>query len=359
MPTLTICIPTYNRSRCLAELLDSIVAQDLPELQVVVSDDASPDDTAIVAERYRDRIASFTFIRQPVNIGLDRNFQAVVDAATGDYVWLMGDDDRLEPGGAARVLEALDRWPGIVGLTLGVIDYDVTMRHVTGVRGMPETQRIEGAGVVFSRIPELLGFMSAMVVDRVAWQRASDDPAVRAMKNLYTQVFVIGRALGRTGQWGVVREACVGFRSGNDQFASKYGWLERLRIDVRAYEEICARLFAGDPAARGAMRRRIFDTHVMARILNAKTASGRTIGTARAALYLLPHYSALPHYWTRALPMLFAPGAALRRARAAYKRFAPSSGAARARAIEPIDASVLEPAPRPALPSRQIARAEA
>lgn len=333
MATLTICIPTYNRSRCLAHLLDSIIAQDNDDVEVVISDDASPDDTAEVAESYRSRISKFTFIRQPINIGLDRNFIAVTAAATGDYVWLMGDDDALEPGGVARVLEALHRWPDVVGLTLGVIDYDVEMRHPTGVRATPDTQLLKGAATVFSTISELLGFMSAMVVDRRRWEEASRDPSVAAMNNLYTQVYIVGRAIGRDGEWGVVQEPCVSFRSSNDQFKTKLGWLERLKVDARAYDEIADLLFADDPAARLAMRRRVFDTHIMARIVNAKTEEAQSTGTLAAVGYLVRRYGAMPGLWMRGLPMLLAPRPAVRGARAMYKAMSRSSGAARARRL--------------------------
>ena len=115
MPKLSICIPTYKRSQLLAELLDSIIAQGIPDIEVIVSDDASPDDTADVAQGYYARIPHFTFIRQPENIGLDRNFLAVVEAATGDYVWLMGDERpyrarrRSPRDGGTRSLARRDR----------------------------------------------------------------------------------------------------------------------------------------------------------------------------------------------------------------------------------------------------------
>ena len=289
MPTLSICIPTYNRSALLAELLDSIIAQGLPEIEVVVSDDASPDDTVAVAERYRGRIARYTLIAQPVNIGLDRNFLAVVEAATGDYIWLMGDDDLIEPGGARRVLESLQRWPGVCGLTLGVIDYDVRMRHPVGVRTMPPTQLMTGVGRVFGEMAEVLGFMSALVVDRRRWHAVAAEPASGDFENYYIQVYIVGRIIERFGNWGVVQEPCVGFRTGNDQFGVKFGWFNRLKIDVAAYDQIADALLGDDPAAHAAMRQRIFETHVMARLNNAQDGDGADAGAvARGGLSLPP-----------------------------------------------------------------------
>ncbi len=333
MPTLSICIPTYNRSSCLAELLDSIVAQDMPDLEVVISDDCSPDDTVAVAERYRANLSNLRVIRQVRNIGLDRNFLAVVEAATGDYAWLMGDDDRFEPGGARRVLEALGRWPGILGLTVGVIDYDPTMRHPVGIRAMPASQRLEGACATFSMLAEHLGFMSALVIRREPWRAVARDPSTSAFENLYVQVYIVGRVLDRSGGWGVVQEPCVGFRTSNDQFLARFGWFKRLMIDVVAYDQIADTLFGDDDEAHGTMRRRIFDTHVMARLRNAKMGAGRTPDVWRAMLFLFARYKVMRGFWLGALPTLLAPKWFIRTARTAYQRFRTSSGAGRARAL--------------------------
>jgi abequosyltransferase len=331
MATLSICIPTFNRAPFLAELLDSIVSQSHPEVEVVVSDDASPDDTAEVAKSYGNRIPNYRVIRQPANIGLDRNFLAVVEAASGDFVWLMGDDDRLEPGGIDRVLEALERWPGVSGLTLGVIDYDKTMQNPVGVRGMPPTQLVEDVEQVFNQLSHLLGFMSALVFDRRKWLAVAQDPSVQAFHNYYVQVYVIGRVIERFGQWGVVQEPCVGFRTGNDQFKTKFGWLQRLKIDVEAYGAIAEALFRDSPEVKTAMRQRVFDTHVMARVYNAKTNSDPTPGVVEAGRYLYGAYGDLPRFWTRALPALLAPKWLMRGVRTGYRTFSRGSGTARAR----------------------------
>ncbi len=331
MPRLSICIPTYKRSRLLAELLDSIIGQGISDLEVIVSDDASPDDTAEVAQRYHTRIANFTFIRQPENIGLDRNFLAVVEAATGDYVWLMGDDDRIEPGGARRVLDALDRWPGVIGLTLGVIDYDPTMHHPTGVRLMPKTQLLQGVSQTFATLAEHLGFMSALVADRAKWMAVATDDSVREFQNYYVQYYITGRIIGRDGPWGVVQEPCVGFRTDNDQLQAKFGWLQRMKIDVVAYEQIAHAVLVDDPAAQRVMRERIFDAHVLTRVRGAKLQPGRAGSVLPAAMFLFGHYKDLPSFWTKAIPTLLVPNWSVRAARVLYKRFAKSSGTARAR----------------------------
>ena len=331
MSKLSICIPTYNRSRYLRELLESIARQDCPEIEVIVSDDASPDDSVEVAKQFQGRVRELTVLDHPVNLGMDGNFLAVTNVAKGTYIWLMGDDDRIEPGGVARVLSALEAWPGVIGLTLGVVDYDKEMQTATGIRQMPPTQSFVGASALFSKAAELLGFMSALVIDRERWATISKEPDISKYHNYYVQVYIIGRAIGLEGLWGIVREPCVGFRTGNDQLRRKYGWLKRLEFDVAAYEQIAVGLFGKGTKPYRAIKRRIFDTHVMARVLNAKTAPGATGSIPAAIGYLFKYYGDLPQFWMTLLPTLAMPKWAVSFVRQVYKRFSPSSGEARAR----------------------------
>jgi glycosyltransferase involved in cell wall biosynthesis len=305
----------------------------MPDIEVVISDDASPDNTAEVVEEYKVKLPNIKFIRQAVNIGLDRNFLSVVENASADYVWLMGDDDKLEPGGLAKVLAALANWPGVGGMTIGVIDYDSSFRFPVGLKQMPPTERLRGTEAVFGKLAHLLGFMSTLVVDRRKWALVCREDPVLKYENYYVQVYIIGRIVDRFGDWGILSAPCVGFRTSNDQFLSKFGWLKRLKIDVVAYDQIARALFTQNPRARNAMRARIFDTHIMARIRNAKTSNEPTAGVFDAFTFLYGHYKGFPKFWLSALPTLVAPKWMIRNVRFAYQAYSSRSGAARARAL--------------------------
>lgn len=317
---LSICIPTYKRSAMLAELLESIIAEGIADVEVIVTDDASPDDTETVVASFTDRMPTLKYLRHPQNVGMDRNFLAAVAAASGEYVWLMGDDDKIEPGGIGHVLAALKRWPGVGGLTVGVIDYDPTMTEQTHVRAMPDTQRIDSIGAVFGSMAELLGFMSALIVKRREWLDLSADPEVAKFHNYYVQVYLLGKVIERTGSWGVVKEPCVSFRSGNDQLLAKHGWRKRLEIDVEAYEQLAEGLLAADPKSKRAMRKRIFNTHVIRRIQGAKDTPSGDEGALKAAFYIGRRYYDMPRFWADALPRLLVPSRLASAARHAYRR---------------------------------------
>lgn len=105
-PLLTLAIPTYNRSASLSALLTVLGPQLAahPEVELLISDNCSPDDTEAVVCGLMDGGLSVQYIRQPENIGSDRNFVACFENAHGVYFWLCGDDDIILPGTLDRVL---------------------------------------------------------------------------------------------------------------------------------------------------------------------------------------------------------------------------------------------------------------
>jgi glycosyltransferase involved in cell wall biosynthesis len=109
-PLLTIAVPTYNRHGCLEELLTVLTPQLANETRVelVISDNASQDDTPRVVESFQQRGLVLTYLRNETNIGPDANFIRCYQAARGEYVWIFGDDDILVPGGLHVLLGHLE-----------------------------------------------------------------------------------------------------------------------------------------------------------------------------------------------------------------------------------------------------------
>ncbi|AXC11513.1 putative glycosyltransferase [Acidisarcina polymorpha] len=106
---LTIAIPTYNRSLYLARLLESLVPQLNGEsrVELIISDNASPDETPATMEEFRLRGLVFRGIRNHENIGAEANFVQCFTQASGRYVWIVGDDDVILPRGVEVVLGLL------------------------------------------------------------------------------------------------------------------------------------------------------------------------------------------------------------------------------------------------------------
>lgn len=105
---VTIGVPTFNRAGPLRRAVESALAQTWDDLEVVISDNASTDATAEVCRELAGRDARVRHIRQPANLGLTANFNAVAGAASGELVMVLADDDWLDPGYVADCVAALD-----------------------------------------------------------------------------------------------------------------------------------------------------------------------------------------------------------------------------------------------------------
>lgn len=105
-PLLTIAIPTYNRAACLKDLLSVLADQmkDESRVELIVSDNASPDETPSVIQDFVARGLRVRYMRNPQNIGPDANFLQCFEQAMGKYVWIFSDDDLIVPGGLAKLL---------------------------------------------------------------------------------------------------------------------------------------------------------------------------------------------------------------------------------------------------------------
>jgi len=111
-PLLSICIPTYNRSKFLAELLDSIVSQfamrDIHKyIEIIISDNASVDDTTATVEAYQKKYKNIYYYKNESNIGAPRNVCFALNQGTGKYLWVIGDDDIFAPFALDQVLSKL------------------------------------------------------------------------------------------------------------------------------------------------------------------------------------------------------------------------------------------------------------
>lgn len=105
-PYFTIAIPTYNRANYLRQAINSALNQDHPDFEVIVSDNASTDDTRTVAASVND--SRFRYVRQPTNIGGVRNINFLLQEARGHFFILHQDDDLLHREFLARCRQAVE-----------------------------------------------------------------------------------------------------------------------------------------------------------------------------------------------------------------------------------------------------------
>ncbi len=119
-PLVSICVPTYNSAKFIRQSLDSIVGQTYKNIEIIVSDNASGDETHEILKEY-ERSCGIRLYRNSNNIGAGNNFNKLIDYAKGEYIAIYHADDLYEPTIVEESVQLLkDETVGLVG-TMGTI----------------------------------------------------------------------------------------------------------------------------------------------------------------------------------------------------------------------------------------------
>ena len=94
---VSVGIPTYNHPQGLRRTLECITGQTYENLEIIISDNCSPDpETEAVAHEFMEKDSRIQYFRQPENKGAWPNFEFVLEKATGEYFMWAADDDEWE-----------------------------------------------------------------------------------------------------------------------------------------------------------------------------------------------------------------------------------------------------------------------
>ncbi|MBK4346454.1 glycosyltransferase family 2 protein [Lacisediminihabitans changchengi] len=114
---ISVALCTHNGARFIEAQLRSILAQSTPPDEIVLSDDASTDDTVDVAIALVGSIAlpqlDFVVLRNPKALGVTANFESAIRATTGELIVLSDQDDLWYPDRLSRAIKEFDARPGL------------------------------------------------------------------------------------------------------------------------------------------------------------------------------------------------------------------------------------------------------
>jgi len=132
MHLLTIAIPTKNRGKfiglILSELSKQIIEEKLSNIvNVIISDNASSDDTVNVVAPFTKHNKNFFYIKQKFDVGIDGNVRYLIKIAQGKFIWFLGDDDSIYPGAVKKVHQTLRENINCGGMLFGYDIYDKTL----------------------------------------------------------------------------------------------------------------------------------------------------------------------------------------------------------------------------------------
>jgi glycosyltransferase involved in cell wall biosynthesis len=152
-PAISVCIPTYNYGRFLPDAIESILAQDFSDFEIVITDDASTDGTVDLVEAYQARDGRIRLIKNERRLGMNGNIQRAADLGRGQFIKMLCADDWLAPRCLSRMAALLSAYPTAVLATSACI--------VTSENGRPrEVNFLYGRDVTFLAGDTMLARMS-------------------------------------------------------------------------------------------------------------------------------------------------------------------------------------------------------
>src|SRR6476620_6924252 len=118
MTKVDVVVPCYNYARFLEECVGSVLTQSVKDVRVLIIDDASSDDSLLVARKLAQADPRVTVVGHAKNMGHIDTYNEGIAWASAEYFMLLSADDLLVPGALERAVEVMDANPDVV-LTYG------------------------------------------------------------------------------------------------------------------------------------------------------------------------------------------------------------------------------------------------
>jgi glycosyltransferase involved in cell wall biosynthesis len=144
MPETSICIPTRNYGHFLNDAVNSALSQTRDDLEILIIDNASEDNTTQIIQRLQDRDKRIRYMRNTENLGLAGNLNRCMESAKGKYIKFLMADDLLASDCLENMINCIDKAPEVSLVTgrreiflmpgeiIGNIGYSNKIKHISG-----------------------------------------------------------------------------------------------------------------------------------------------------------------------------------------------------------------------------------
>jgi|GEM_PF-2421096 len=167
MPSLSVCIPTYNQGAFIEECLDSLLCQSRRADEIVVSNNHSSDETDQILANYGSRIK---VVRPPIHLGMVQNYQFCASQASSDWVAFMTSDDVAEFCFVEVLIDGVLRYPSAAVVRAGHSLVDSNSRIIGKRSLLSVADYVSADDFFFENIGGPKTFFEAAAFRRDAWQ---------------------------------------------------------------------------------------------------------------------------------------------------------------------------------------------
>lgn len=275
---LSVCVPTYNFGAFLGETLASLARQIEEEVEIVVVDGASTDNTEEVAREFQSSYPAIRYVRLEKRGGIDKDMATAVELARGNYCWLLSADDLAADGAIPRILDEIRGAYDVClcGLTRCTLQMKPIAKHPV-LSG--STDAVYDLSDVNTRLTyfqsavtttAFFSYMSSLVINKARWNEVGGDDAF--VGSCWAHVARIFRMIPRGLRVRYLGGEYVLSRSENDSFL-EHGLVHRIAISVEGFNRLAEAFFGKESPEAYHIRRVLKNEYTLAYLLHAKLMS--------------------------------------------------------------------------------------
>ncbi len=131
--TFSICIPNFNYAKFLGKTLDSVLKNSDDDFEILISDNASTDDSISVVSAYQEKFPGIRYRINETNLGFAANLDRVADMAKGKYIIMLSSDDLMKSDALEVYKRVHEVFPdAMISSSMNVIDSDGRLTGYVG-----------------------------------------------------------------------------------------------------------------------------------------------------------------------------------------------------------------------------------
>lgn len=282
------------------------------QIEIVISDNASTDDTVDTIRSFQIRYPWIRYSRNEVNIGGERNFYRLATLATGDYIWIFGDDDKLSEEAISIVMKLINSGKNY---KLFICDYyryskDFKEKKVELAYGLSNVSTINNHNDLMKIFGWRLGYISSLIFNRSIFLAVSKEKYNKYLEYRFPFLYMIYHGVIDDCLALYINKPLVYNRMHNSMFCLDESW----KCFVVGISIILNDLKNDGYSAQSVniTKNKIILYYVIPHVVSFKIRGDLTIRKCRELFY---DYGKSLFFWFFCFPILLIPNSCLRQAK--------------------------------------------
>jgi abequosyltransferase len=302
-PKLSIAIPTFNRTQMLREAIQSIVIASKGvenQIEILISDNGGLAENQTLCEEFKQSGIPFRYSKNETNIGMEPNILKALDLASGEYVWVFSDDDRMAPDAIEKVLERVFAGHDLIVTNFSIWDRSFKERRADWNFAIFEDRVFTNPSEVLGTFSCHFGYISCIVMKKSSLEDVSLEERNQFIGTGFSWIYSIYAGLLKHCSVAFISKSVVFNRSDN---STSYDWHHYFVTGTaRVFRALKARGYPAR-AVRVANRRVLLD-FVLYNLIGLRFEKIRRPGVLKL---LFKAYSNEWIFWFACVPILILP----------------------------------------------------